>query len=166
MAALLGLGLSSLGWSARNADADLAGFRPERAPAILPGRRSDEVALVRALKNRLVSALRTSPPRIAELRLRGGLSVAVLGIAGADDTGLSLSTPRGAARVTWESIDPAEVLSLTRLALSSPAPADRLGLAVYALKAGLADEARLLLQTLRDTACAPQAERYLHEVQP
>lgn len=162
----LGLGLSSLAWTRTQSAADIGNFLPERAEqSYLAGRR-DEGLIVAALKARLIARLRSPIPSLTELHLKGNRSLTILGIASAGPEGLVVATSYGTLPLAWESLEPGQILTLIRLTLPEPTPEDRLALGIYALRAGLPDEARRNLLSLRSTPRAAQAERFLGEVQP
>jgi len=157
--ALLGLGLLSFVWKARTESSALAAFHPEHGA-------SDEATLVAGLKKRLIEGLRGTAPAVPALRLRDGRFLTLRGIAQADADGLEVSTAEGLTRVDWNSVEPLQIADLVLLSIPDPTPDDRLALAVYLLRTGHSEQARRILLTLRSTARAVQAERYLGEAHP
>jgi serine/threonine protein kinase len=120
----------------------------------------EESAWVGRLQRRALAAFCARPREVRELRLRYDRRGATW-IAGADTTGLRIVDRAETETIPWENLEPRHLLDLLQSALGSPDEADLLGLAILALRCGLADEATLRFGHLRGTPLAPVAERYL-----
>jgi len=155
--------------------ADAAAFRPDRALARLREVPSasygpdasrglkaiqEELSHMEAARQNLIRDLNDQRLRLTSLRLRDGTALPEPQVIDASAAGIGLSGAGGVRVASWQEIEPAQVLELAQRCGLIGSEADRLGFALYARRAGLAREARAMLESLEGTRFEGIARRY------
>ncbi len=125
----------------------------------------EEARWVGRAKEGFLRRLSSAPLDCPELRLRTRLLRGAL-LRNGDDAVLRVVVDGAALEIPWGDVDPAQLARLLRDSLQEPAGEERLGLGIYALRAGLPAEARECFLALRGGLLGNVAERYLSLLGP
>jgi hypothetical protein len=123
----------------------------------------DEFKWMEIARSRVIEAIHVKRPRLARLRLPGR-TLSSVEVLSATATRLIIDAEDRLQEVFWSDVPPPQVLELADLCLPDPAPPERLGLALYAGRAGLKERSVALLRSMRGTELESTARPY--EEQP